>query len=262
MSGILGGGGSSSKSKPVDLTPLPFRNLQGEVAGLSRRLLAPGAIPLDGLDEVAGLSPGEGAALDALSPFSAGSFRDAGTGAANDQIAQTLSGQFLSPDSNPALQGVIDASLRPIFQAAELQNLNNKALFSRAGQRVQDSSPFAAVQQQANSDLVKTVADTTSSIVNQNFQQERDRQVQAVALQQQQANAQFQRQVTNLQAQALPRLIADLGITRGNEEFNRRIQLLQGILGISGDIASPVIGNESRSKSVNVSIGGGGNSVD
>ncbi len=55
----------------------------------------------------------------------------------------------------------------------------------------------------------------------------------------------FDREVVNLEAQALPRLIAQFGVQQGTELFNQLLQLLMAALGLTGQVTSPTIGQES-----------------
>lgn len=60
--------------------------------------------------------------------------------------------------------------------------------------------------------------------------------------------------IKNLQAQALPRLIQDMGVERGMEAFNNQVNSLLSTLGIAAGVTRPVIGNESSSKSGSVQL--------
>lgn len=60
--------------------------------------------------------------------------------------------------------------------------------------------------------------------------------------------------IKNLQAQALPRLIQDLGIERGMEAFQNQINSMLGVMGISAGVTAPVIGNSSSSKSTGFNL--------
>lgn len=55
--------------------------------------------------------------------------------------------------------------------------------------------------------------------------------------------------VQNLNAQALPRLIQEMGIERGMEVYNDRINTLLSGLGVAAGVTRPVIGNSSSSSS-------------
>lgn len=55
--------------------------------------------------------------------------------------------------------------------------------------------------------------------------------------------------IKNLQAQALPRLIQDMGVERGIEAFNNNVNSLLATLGIASGVTRPVVANESKSSS-------------
>lgn len=61
--------------------------------------------------------------------------------------------------------------------------------------------------------------------------------------------------ISNLQAQALPRLIQDLGVERGMEAFNSNINSLLAGLGLSASSTQPTIANSSSSSSAQVGTG-------
>lgn len=60
--------------------------------------------------------------------------------------------------------------------------------------------------------------------------------------------------ISSLQAQALPRLIEDLGIERGMEAFNNQVNSLLSVLGITAGVTRPVVGQKSSSSSGSVSL--------
>lgn len=55
--------------------------------------------------------------------------------------------------------------------------------------------------------------------------------------------------IKNLQAQALPRLIKEMGIERGMEAFQNNVNSMLSVLGIAGGVTRPVISQQSDSKS-------------
>lgn len=84
-------------------------------------------------------------------------------GPARQNLAATLSGDFLSPDSNPFLQGTFD-------RAADLTRTRLSSEFAGAGRNLGASLP-------ARSDELQSLA---SGIFGGNFQNERNRQVAAL----------------------------------------------------------------------------------
>lgn len=67
--------------------------------------------------------------------------------------------------------------------------------------------------------------------------------------QQQIQSAEVDTLIKNLQAQALPRLIKDLGVERGMEAFQNNVNSMLSVLGIAGGVTRPVISQQSDSKS-------------
>lgn len=55
--------------------------------------------------------------------------------------------------------------------------------------------------------------------------------------------------IKNLQAQALPRLIQEMGVDRGMEAFQNQINSMLAVMGIQAGVSAPVIGNSSSSRS-------------
>ena len=98
-----------------------------------------------------------------------GQFRDSSDagnaliGQSQDLVGSTLKGDFLSPDSNPFLQGTFD-------RAADLTKGRLDSEFSGAGRNLGAAAP-------ARSDELQTLV---SNIFGGNYQAERDRQVSAV----------------------------------------------------------------------------------
>lgn len=60
--------------------------------------------------------------------------------------------------------------------------------------------------------------------------------------------------IKNLQAQALPRLIADMGVERGMETFNNQVNSLLSTLGIAAGVTRPVISQSSESSGGSVGL--------
>jgi len=255
-------GGSAfgyNESKPVDMTPQQYKNLRREVSGAFKYLLggasgkgASGGNPFGGSPlfqnlygsqgSVAPMGEAEMAALNQVGGMGGQSLLDPRV---NNQISQTLRGDYLSPESNPFLQKTIEAAQRPITQQFRDQNLERQALFSRAGQSLPESSPFARAQAIGNEGYANALGDVSANIAGENYRLERDRQQNAVNQASQVDQARFTRALGNLEAQALPRMIADMGIERGMQEYNDRIAMLMNILGMGAQVSSPTLGTES-----------------
>lgn len=80
-----------------------------------------------------------------------------------------------------------------------------------------------------------------------------DRKLAAAGLQSQISTQEFQNTLQNLQAQALPRMIEEFGIERGIEQFNNRMNSLMVLLQTAGGVSSPVIAQQSKSSSFQMS---------
>lgn len=167
-------------------------------------------------------------------------------GATNQFTQDVLGGRFLTPESNPFLQAQIEAAQRPVIQAFQdvaLPRLQQD--FTRAGQRIQpqSSSPFDRAAAIATRGLTQELGDISTQIVGENFARERalqeQRATQAPAL----VREQLDQSIKSLQAVALPRLVEQLGLDKGVEEFRRRVDTLLQVLGLSTSAAgaTPVV---------------------
>lgn len=239
--GDLFGGSESTPGQPgqvVDVTPSQFTALRGPVADALRGLITsgggpaapqPNVAPITGLEEqLVGATTQQ-----ALNPF---------LQQAQAVLGETLGGQFLSPESNPFLRESIGEATRPLIETFErVTDPSLRAAFTRAGQRIQPgaSSPFDVARNQAVQDLLREVGGVSTSLTAQNFARERGLQLGAVDQAGQLGQAQIQQLIQGLQAAALPRLIEDLGVQRGLQEFQNRINTLLQSLGIAGDLSSP-----------------------
>jgi len=191
---------------------------------------------------------------------------------------------------NPFLAAAIQAAQRPTLQGlTETLTRDLPGRFTQAGQftQPQGSSAFdraAAIATRGASDAMGDIAtklsyQTTSDQLNrafqanqsaraaedtsnqaqlarqnQNSQNAQDRQIQAAGLAPQVSKQQVDNMVSNLQAQALPRLIQEYGIERGMDEFNNRMNSLLSVLGIAGGVTQPTVSQSSKSSQAGVSL--------
>lgn len=225
-------------SQVVDVTPRQYEGLRPDVASNLESLMASGGGPTFQGDFTAGMTDAEKATLNQIGnqvqPSQASQ-------QANQQLSSTLSGDFLSPESNPFLQGTIEAAQRPVIENFEDQVMPRmRSKFTQAGQFIQPegSSPFDMAAAEALSGLNNELGDISSEIAGQNFQQERGRQMQAAQLAPQIDRAQLDQLVKGLEAQALPRMIEQMGIDRGLEEFRRRMDVLLESIKTAGGLSS------------------------
>lgn len=240
---------SRSRSSPYDLTPPQLKALRGPAANLLRSYIAG-----DGGYEgafVAELTPEERELLRIVG--AQGGERSPLESASAAQLQGTLRGDYADPN-NPLVQAAIRAAQRPAIEAFREASLADRAAFTLAGHRVggtaegggpSESSPFARARALAQRGLANSLTDISSEIVYGNLQAERDRQIRAASAAEQLEQGEFNRAVQALEAAALPRLIEQLGIDRGIEEFNRRIQLALTAAGIV--FGNTVIAQESKS---------------
>ena len=266
MGGGFGTTKSRSSSKTKDLQAQQFKDLRGPYADV----LA-GAFPYltdffsggeqfggvdDGrLDDLrAPMTPGEEGALNRLNFQLAG---DPNQILSDELIGSTLRGEYLSPETNPGFADLLSYTNRAISDEFNKEDLEQRALFARAGQDLPESSPFA----QASVDLSKARMDAigrnTAALTSGIYESERGRQVQAIEQRRANASFEFERQFEGLQANALPRLIDEIGFERGFAEYKSRIDSLMLALGITADVTAPALGTFSRGSSFTQSGGGG-----
>lgn len=248
----IGASGNKSKSKStsIDLTPKQYKRQRQLVADEYVGRIGGKVAGLEG-PFVAELTQSENEALGA---FQQNAFGGGGLGeAADQQLLDTLQGK-----TNPFVPQAIDAAINPILRNAELQELRDRALFTGAGQKIQGSSSFSEDRARSIADTERNVGDVASQVAFQAYQQERQNQIQAVSL----ANQRFAEQREGIATLALPRLIEQLGIDRGNEEMLRRFSIIENALQSLAQLTQPTVGTKSTSSSeggsAQVGYGSGG----
>jgi hypothetical protein len=241
VSGLFGDKGKPGQpGQVIDVSPEAFNALQPDVAAGIQSLLQSGGGPQFSGPFAAPVTGQEQSLLNNI--FSQVQQPGQGAAAAMPLLQQILSGQFLSPDSNPFLQQSIAAAQRPLIQQFQENTLPQlQAQFTRAGQFIQPqgSSPFDMAAARASSGLADALGDVSTRLTADNFNQERARQLPAAGLAAGLDQQQLQSTIQGLQAAALPRLVEDLGIERGLQEFQRRIQVLLQALGLGAGAAQP-----------------------
>ncbi len=174
----------------------------------------------------AGISGNEQGLVDRIAQLTGGG---GVVGDAQNLLSQTLSGQFLSPESNPFLQSTIEAAQRPLLEKfSDITLPNLTSAFTAAGQRTGPggSSAFDKARAIESRGLFNALGDIATKLAGENFQKERARQVQAVTQAGQLSTQEINSTIQGLQAVALPRLIEQFGIDKGLEEFNSRIDVV------------------------------------
>lgn len=237
---------SAASSTPSDLNP--FANIRNAFSGTLTNLLSGGlnAFATPG-PYVAPITGGE---TDVLSQLN----NQTGPGTARAQyINDVLTGKYLpgQPGSNPFLDAAIREAQRPTLEGlSETLDRSLPGKFTQGGQIVDrgtggGSSAFDRAAAIASRGAANALAGIATNLSAGNFEAERGRQNQAVALDQ----AEVDTTVKNLQAQALPRLIQDLGIQRGLDEFKTRIASLLQLLATLGGVTAANIAQTSTSTS-------------
>lgn len=257
-------GGSESSSKPVDATPSDVESLRKTAGNVLKGFLKQGGGPEYQGPLTADITGNEQALLGLL-------FQDAqGASGRQGLLQQTMAGNFLPGQggSNPYLQSAIEAAQRPTFEALGEQltrmlpgqftqaghTINPQAFAQNVlqgaaggGQPAQNSgsSAFDRAAAIATRGATQAASDIASNLSFGAYESERDRQNQAIQLSQ----AEVDTTVKNLQAQALPRLIEDMGIERGIELFKSRTQELLAALSSLGQFGALTnIGQQSKSE--------------
>lgn len=251
---------SSSSSKPKDVTPPEIQGLRGPFAQAIAGLLGFG--PSTNLEGIPSFSASTGNPM--VAPMAAGEqdmltrLLAEGQGRA-DLLNKTTSGHFLpgSPGANPFLDAAIRAAQRPTLEGLE-ETLGRvlPGRFTQGGQFTQPggSSAFDRAAAIATRGAAQSMGDIATNLTFGVTEAERGRQQQAISLGQEEVKT----TISNLQAQALPRMIQDLGIERAQAEFKNRIAaLLQALATVT---AAPLttIAQESKSSSTGTASSTGG----
>lgn len=242
----MGGGGlfgfDESESKTKDIAPRDFTQLRGPYSAVLREEIEAGrgvTNPFAGVSDpsifAAQLTPEE---LALVGEVYRSAFGSSETQAAADLRRRTIQGEFLEPD--PRTRAAIQ---RPVLQAFEEATRQNVGAFTRAGQRVQESSPFFRAQAISERGLADALADIEVGLREAERGRQQEAAAQAEAIDATKAATQIQR----LQVTALPRLVEDLGIQRGIEAFNQRVRTILAILGVTADVTRTVPGTFSES---------------
>lgn len=258
---------SSSSSEPVDVTPQVFQNLQDPFAQVLAQLIGSTAsgttggatsfaptgdtgdvvrgIPVAEGPFAAPIGAGEQTILDQLLAQAGGT----NTSVSQNLLSQTAQGSFLT--ENPFLQSQIELAQRTSLQG--LEELLTRVLpgrFTQGGQFTQPegSSAFDRAAAIATRGVAGEVAGIATQLAGQGFEAERQRQQEAAIALPQINETEVNTLISNLQAQALPRLIEQFGLEAGTEAFNQQISALLQVLAIASGTTQPVISTESSSK--------------
>lgn len=195
---------------------------------------------------------------------------------------QGIQGGTPTGQANPFLAQAIEAAQRPLVE--NFQDIVAPALraeFTGAGQQIQGqgSSPFQEAAARAQSGLASAMGDIGTNLAFQDFAQrqalgsqefqqlrdlitsqeltgrqqdlqaqttERQQQLEGVAQAANIDRQQLEGLLANLEAQALPRLVEQLGVDRGLEEFRRRQDQFLQALQMAAQVSSPTVATVGR----------------
>lgn len=233
LSKLFGGSESKQISIPVDTTPAELRALRKPFVDTLTSLFESGGGPSYEGPLVAPITDAEQAMLLQL--------QQSGMGR-QGLIEDTIAGRFLpgQEGANPFLDAAIRAAQRPTLEGLE-ETLSRTlpGRFTQAGHftQPQGSSAFDRAAAIATRGAADALADIATNMSFGAYESERGRQQQAIQLGQMEVDT----MIKNLQAQALPRLIEDLGIERGIREYETRTQALMQLLGTLTAASAPNI---------------------
>lgn len=244
---------SQSTSTPVDMQANEFKDLRTPFANSLGNLMTNGP-PQYGGPLTAPMSGAEGTTLNNL----AGQIDP--NNQRNQYESDVMGGKYLN--SNPNLDAAIRAAQRPTLEG--LADTVGRALpgrFTQAGQFTQannaidangniapgggggGSSAFDRAAAVATRGAANAVGDIATKMSFGNYENERNTQNQIAGLNQQEV----QTTIAGLQAQALPRMIQEMGIQRGIQLFQTNIQAVLDTLRTIAGVTAPVVANQSQS---------------
>lgn len=244
-------GGSTSSSKPTDITPPELQGLRSPFADAISKMFGIGGTPsYDPNAAVGGAVPTApiGANENTMLTHIMNTVNDPNRA---DLLQKTLRGDFLpgQAGSNPFLQSAITAAQRPTMDnLTQVLGQTLPGRFTQGGHFVQPqgSSPFDMAAALATRGASQSMADIATNIASGAYTSERANQQQALNINSQDVQSSIQA----LQAEALPRLIQQYGIDQGMEQFKTRIAaVLQALQAASGTLVTA--GNTQKSVTQN-----------
>lgn len=245
---------SQSTSTPVDMQADEFKDLRSPFANSLGNLMTNGP-PQYGGPLSADMTSAEGTTLNNL----AGQIDP--NNARNSYENDVMGGKYLN--SNPYLDAAIKAAQRPTLEGlATTLGRTLPGRFTQAGQFTQanasiddngnqtgtgggGSSAFDRAAAVATRGAANAVGDIATNMSFGNYTNERNQQTQVAGLNQQEV----QTTIAGLQAQALPRMIQEMGIQRGIDLFKTNIQAVLDTLRTIAGVTAPVVANQSQSTS-------------
>lgn len=238
---IFGGGTTTSSSTPVNMNPLTSA-LAPQVTSAFGSALSAGAPQYTGAT-----TPTETAAQGTSLTNLASSVAPGNS--TSNYINNVLSGSYMpgGANGNPFLQATVNAANLPIQENANtlLTQANPEAFAGGAGQQVQGtgSSAFANAQNLGVQSAVNAESANATQIANNAYNTGVTQMTAAANLQPQEVNA----AINVLQAQLLPTLLQEQGITNGLTAFQDNVTALTSFLQTMSGAISPVVANNTTS---------------
>lgn len=246
-------GGSTSTSTPTNMNPLTSA-LQTPVTNAFTSAIGQGTPQYTGPTTV-----GTTATENTMMANIAGMVNPSNP--TNTLINGAANGSFLPGGSNfnPFVSSAISAADAPIEQQYGItMGQNTPAQFTAGGQQVQGSRLNASGQAPGstaftNAEAINSVgeanalATTNSSIENNAYNTGVGATTSFAALQPQEVNA----AINGLQANLLPTLLQEQGITNGLQAFQENVTALTSFLSTIASAMTPVVGNTTTSSSTN-----------
>lgn len=244
LSDIFGGSQqqSTSSSTPVNMNPLTSA-LSGPLANTLTSTLAAGAPQYTGSTQPTMTGAQNTSLTNLASAVAPGNN-------VNSYINNVLNGSYMpgGANGNPNIAAVTAATNLPIQeQLATAQNVTNPLAFSAAGQSVNSggSSAFANAEALSNQSAANAMSANATQIANNAYNTGVTQMTAAANLQPQEV----QSAINVLQAQLLPTLLQQEGITNGLSAFQDNVTALTSFLQTMTNAEAPIVGNSSTSQS-------------
>lgn len=234
---VFGGGGGGTTT-PINMNPLTGA-LAGPLSQYYSGLLKGGGAPQYNGPLQADMTGAQNTSLTNL----AGMVQPGNN--VNSWINDVLSGAYMpgGAKGNPFLQQTIQAGITPIQESLSTTlSQTDPTLFAAAGHNVQGtgSSAFQNAQALAVQSAANAESNVATQVANNAYSQ---------GVQQMEAAAQLQPQeiqagINVLQAQLLPTLLQEQGITNGLQAFQDNVQSLIGFIQAMTGATNPAVGTQ------------------
>lgn len=238
---LFGGSNTSTQSTAVNLNPLTAQ-LNPALSSTLNSALQTGAPQYTGQTTPTGTAAQNTSLSNLATAVAPGN-------PTSSYINNVLSGSYMpgGANGNPFLSATINAANLPIQESANtlLTQANPEAFAGGAGQQVQGtgSSAFANAQNLGVQSAVNAESANATQIANNAYNTGVTQMTAAANLQPQEVNA----AINVLQAQLLPTLLQEQGITNGLTAFQDNVTALTSFLQTMTSAANPVVGNNSTS---------------